>query len=201
LLKTILIQLKKIIMAHSNEGIIAGKLRGLLGKELVFRNWEGKTVVAKAPKARSNKDLTPGQQETQEKFLLASRYAKAVLQDPAMKDGYAAVLKPRQNVYARAVTDFLSAPVIKTLNTQNYTGAVGDQILVRAYDDFRVTGVRVEIYAADGILLEQGAAIAQLNGLDWSYTAMQTNAALTGSTVKAIATDVPGNEGILVVIL
>ena len=40
-------------MAHSNNSVITGKLKfGTIGKELVFRDWEGKTVVAKAPKAR-----------------------------------------------------------------------------------------------------------------------------------------------------
>jgi hypothetical protein len=46
-------------MAHSNNGIIAGKLRGTLGKELVFREWEGKTVVAKAPKKRTGRVKDP----------------------------------------------------------------------------------------------------------------------------------------------
>jgi hypothetical protein len=30
-------------MAHSNNSVITGKLKGMLGKELVFRDW--KTVV------------------------------------------------------------------------------------------------------------------------------------------------------------
>ena len=47
-------------MANSNNSVITGKFRGALGKELVFREWEGKTVVAKAPKRRQG-DSTPGQ--------------------------------------------------------------------------------------------------------------------------------------------
>ena len=34
-------------MANSNNSVITGKFRGSLGKELVFRDWDGKTVVAK----------------------------------------------------------------------------------------------------------------------------------------------------------
>src|SRR6266852_4684216 len=102
-------------MAHVNNSIITGKLKGTLGKELVFREWEGKTIVAKAPKGRTGKP-TPPQAETQEKFLLASRYAKAVItgQDTGMKEAYAAALRPRQNVYSRALEDFLSPPVVKS---------------------------------------------------------------------------------------
>jgi hypothetical protein len=55
----------------------------------------------------------------------------------------------------------------------------------------------VEIYSAAGALLEKGNAVQQGNGVDWIYTATQANNALAGSKIKAIATDVPGNEGTL----
>lgn len=189
-------------MAHSNNSIITGKFRGILGKELVFREWEGKTVVAKAPKSREG-EPTPAQAETQEKFLLATRYARAVLKNPdqGMAEAYAAVLKPRQNVYSRAVEDFMTSPVVKSINTRNYKGEGGDPIVVRALDDFRVVRVRVEIYAANDTLLEAGNAEQNTNGLDWTYAATQVNNPLAGSKIIAIATDVPGNEGALEVIL
>ena len=66
-------------MANSNNSVITGKLRGALGKELVFREWEGKTVVAKAPKRRQGGG-TPAQAEIKDKFLLASIYGKAVVE-------------------------------------------------------------------------------------------------------------------------
>ena len=64
-------------MAHANNSLITGKFRGSLGKELVFRDREGKTIVAKSPKSRSC-DPTDAQAEIQEKFLVASRYAKSI---------------------------------------------------------------------------------------------------------------------------
>jgi hypothetical protein len=166
-------------MASSNNSVITGKFRGTLGKELVFREWEGKTVVAKAPKRRQGGG-TPGQEETKENFLLASRYA---------------------NLYSRAMEDFLSPPVVKIVDTSNYTGVTGSQIQIRAVDDFRVTGLQVEIHSANGTLLEKGNAVQLTNGLDWTYTATQANNPLTGSKIKATATDVPGNKGILEVTL
>ncbi len=189
-------------MASSNNSVITGKFRGTLGKELVFREWEGKTVVAKAPKRRLGAG-TPGQEETKENFLLASRYAKAVLkgQDQGIKDAYTAALRPRQNLYSRAMEDFLSPPVVKIVDTSNYTGVTGSQIQIRAVDDFRVTGLQVEIHSANGSLLEKGNAVQSTNGVDWTYTATQANNPLTGSKVKATATDVPGNKGTLEVTL
>jgi len=185
-------------MAHSDNSLVTGKLSGTLGKELVFREWEGKTIVAKAPKKRKG-GPTPPQADIQERFLLASRYARAVIknQDKGMAEAYAAVLRPRQNVYSRALEDCMSPPVVKSINTRDYKGISGNKITVRAIDDFRVVSVRVEIYAANGTQLETGNAEQNTNGLDWTYTATEANSQLAGSKVIAIATDVPGNEGIL----
>ena len=185
-------------MANSNNSVITGKFRGSLGKELVFREWEGKTIVAKAPKARTG-EISPAQAQTQEKFLIASKYANAIVKgtDQGIRDAYTAALRPRQNLYSRAVEDFMTSPIVKTIGTGNYAGAVGDKISIRAVDDFRVTGVQIEIYAASGTLLEKGSAVQQTNGIDWTYTVTQANSPLTGSKIKATATDVPGNEGTL----
>src|SRR5215212_5686981 len=104
-------------MAHADNRIITGKFRGSLGKELVFREWQGKTIVAKSPKARSSKP-TPGQVETQDNFQMASRYAKSVITraDQSLAEAYASALRPRQNVYSRALEDFLSPPVVKSID-------------------------------------------------------------------------------------
>jgi hypothetical protein len=185
-------------MAHSDNSLVTGRLSGTLGKELVFREWEGKTVVAKAPGKRKG-DPNSAQAAIQQKFLLASRYARAIIKstDKSMAEAYATVLRVRQNVYSRALEDFLNPPKVISINTRNYKGIACNPIVVRAIDDFRVVSVRVEIYAANGTLLEEGNAEQGTNGLDWMYTATQANAQLAGSKIIAIATDVPGNEGIL----
>lgn len=184
------------------ESIVSGKFRGLLGKELVFRDWEGKTIVAKAPKKRSG-DPTAEQAALQQKFLLASRYAKSIIggQNPAMATAYAAVVRPRQNVYSRALEDFMTSPDVVSIDTSNYRGTAGDPIITRAVDDFRLTAVRVEIRSSNGTLLEAGLAVQNDNGLDWTYIALQANNLLAGTKIKAIATDVPGNKGMLEVTL
>jgi len=189
-------------MANSNNSVITGKLRGILGKELVFREWDGKTVVAKAPKARTGLATAP-QVKIQESFTLATKYAKSVMDgaDQGIRDAYTSRLKPRQNLFSRAVADFMSPPVVHNVGSGAYNGVVGSTITIRAVDDFRVTGVQVEIYAASGTLLEKGNAVQQTNGVDWIYTTTQANAVLAGSKISAIATDVPGNTGTLVVTL
>ena len=189
-------------MANADNSIITGKFKGSLGKQLVFREWEGKTVVAKSPKRRSGAP-SASQAEIQERFFIASRYAKAIITgaDQSLAQAYALALRPRQNVYSRAMEDFMSPPVVHLIDTRNYTGAVGNGIVVRAIDDFRVKKLRVEIYSAGGTLLEAGNAEQNDNGIDWTYSATQANSLLAGSKIKAIATDVPGNEGMLEVTL
>lgn len=181
-------------MAISDDRFL--KLRGALGKELVFREWDGKIIVSKAVKSRPG-NSSPAQALTRERFLLASRYAKGIIQgqDQGIRDAYAAALKPRQTLYCRATEDFLSVPVVKKIDTGGYTGANGSRIMIHAVDDFRVVAVQVEIYNTGGILLEKGNAVQQLNGIYWSYIATRENSPLTGSRIKAIASDVPGNEG------
>lgn len=77
----------------------------------------------------------------------------------------------------------------------------GEKIVIRALNDFRVTTVRVEIRDADGSMLEMGNAVQDLNGIDWTYAATYGNATLPGTKIRAIATDIPGNEGMLEVTL
>lgn len=188
-------------MANTHS-IISSKLSGMLGEELVFRQWAGKTIVAKAPCKRPGRP-TRAQAVIRDRFLMASRYAKAILSnpDPALADAYRAVLKPRQNLYTRALQDFISLPVVQQLDTRDYTGQPCSLVKVRAVDDFRVTEVWVEIYTVAGSLLESGLAKQQLSGLDWTYRAQKDNSLLTGSRIKATARDVPGNEGSLEVVL
>lgn len=188
-------------MASTNS-IISSKLSGMIGEELVFRQWAGKTIVAKAPCKRPGRP-TRSQARIRDHFFMAARYAKAIMSDadPALADAYRAVLKPRQNLYTRALQDFLSVPVVQQIETLAYTGQKDSVIKVRAVDDFRVREVWVEIYTAAGSLLESGPAEQQLSGLDWSYRAHKDNPLLTGSRVKATARDVPGNEGSLEVLV
>jgi hypothetical protein len=121
--------------------------------------------------------------------------------DQSLAQAYETALRPRQNVYSRAMEDFMTSPKVKLEDKTHYQGAPGDTVIVRAVDYFRVTGVRVEIYAADGSFLEGGNAIQNVNGIDWTYTATQVNNPMAGSKIIAIASDVPGNKGTLETIL
>ena len=187
-------------MAILNNSIIASQLSGLLGEEVVFRQWDGQTIVAKAPKART-KPYSPEELQRQENFALANKYAREILKDEQMKAGYTAALRPRQHAINRAVQDFMISPEVKNIDASRYTGMAGSSVSVRAIDDFRVISVKVEIFTASDTLLEQGSATVQENSFDWIYAATQTNSTLAGTKIRATATDNPGNEGTLEITL
>ena len=58
---------------------------------------------------------------------------------------------------AVALSDFLNPPKIEEINVMNYTGAPGEIIRVRAWDDFKVASVSITIMR-DNIIIEKGKA-------------------------------------------
>ncbi|EKB58260.1 hypothetical protein [Bergeyella zoohelcum] len=100
-------------------------------------------------------------------------------------------LKEGLNSYNIAVADLMNAPKIEQIDLSAYTGQVGDLIKVKAYDDFAVKAVTVEIQNSEGTLVEKGNAID--NGLEWIYTATVNNPNLSGYKIIVRATDNPNN--------
>ncbi|CEN42276.1 hypothetical protein [Capnocytophaga cynodegmi] len=178
-------------MAESKNNIITHGLSGKVGNMLVFSQRNGKTIVSQKP---TKKTITSEKVKEQiVKFQQATIYAKTALKNPEVKEQYQSVADKKQGVtaYNVAVADMLQAPKIEQIDLSDYAGQVGDTIKVRAYDDFKVASVTVHIYNSDGSLVEEGNAVD--NGLDWVYTATQTNADLSGDKIVVRATDLPAN--------
>ncbi|GAO42745.1 hypothetical protein FPE01S_01_17630 [Flavihumibacter petaseus NBRC 106054] len=171
-------------------------LSGMIGHELVFRNWEGKMIVQKAPGKRKTKP-TRAMAVQNNKFKQGMAYGVRMNQDADMKDAYYRKRAPRQNVCSRALQDFLTAPEVTDINVNGYAGRPGDTIEIRAQDDFHVAYVQVDIWSSGGVLVERGDAAVQPSGLVWTYTAKADNQDLAGTKVTAYAMDIPNNEGTL----
>ena len=180
-------------MAISKDNIVTKGISGTIARMLTFRQRAGKTIVAKlrraTPVSNSKKSTA-----VRTKFKSSIEYATKAILDPATKANYLAAALPGQSAFNVAVADAFNAPEITKIDTSAYHGAVGDSITVRATDDFKVTGVSVSIHNAAGDLLEQGAAVVQANTIDWLYKATVANAAIAGSKITAVATDLPGNN-------
>ncbi len=178
-------------MAESKDNIITHGLSGKVGDIIVFSQRNGKTIVSRSPKRKS--EMTDKQKEHLEKFQKAVIYAKAALQNPTTKQMYdkAAAKKKGVNSYNIAVADLMNAPKIEQIDLSAYAGQIGDVIKVKAYDDFAVKEVTIEIQNADGALVEKGNAVD--NGLEWVYTATVNNPNLLGDKIIVRATDNPNN--------
>lgn len=176
-----------------NNPILKGA-SGMLGDVIVYRELrDGRLIMANRPK----KPEVPSENQllAKSRFLRAVQYAKGQMADPVASVEYNALTNAKlTSGYALAVADFLKGPEINQVNTSDYTGVVGNMIVITAFDNFRVNRVRVEIRSAAGALIEQGDAVPnEGNNLLWEYTVTQANAAVTGTRLIISATDRPGN--------
>ena len=92
-----------------------------------------------------------------------------------------------------AVADFLKAPSIENVNISGYTGNAGDTIRISVMDDFAVKAVTVRITNSDGTLVEEGDAVSDAAGYEWTFTATQINDSLAGDKIEIFVSDIPGN--------
>lgn len=188
-------------MARNNNNILVQGFSGAVGKQLVLRIRGGKTFLVNRPVKKKGRVPTAAQKAMQVKFREAVIYAKTAIQNAALKLHYQAVAQPGQSAYHAAFKDACRGPELSNLNTERYSGKVGDRITVRAVDNIFVDIVRISILAADGAILETGAAERDPNGLDFRYTITQPNANLAGTTIRVVAEDLPRNRTFLEVVL
>jgi len=178
-------------MAESKNNVVTHGLSGKVGKMLVFSQRHGKTIVS-APR-RQGPEQSDKQKAQQQLFQQAVIYAKAALKNPETKAAYAAAAEEGQTAYNVAVADLFHAPDIEEIDLSAYTGKPGDIISIKATDDFKVTAVMVEIYNADGSVVEKGNAAVSETGLHWIYEATVDNPDLHGDKIVVKATDMPAN--------
>ena len=180
-------------MATTKNNVIVKGASGKFGRQIVFSQRAGKTIMSKPPGRTA--PPTPKQIQQQEKFAKAATYAKNALLDPTLKEAYTLEAKKRQDVspYNMAVTDYLRPPQITNVDHSAYTGDTSDQkIIIEVADTFKVVSVKVKITAANNSPLEEGSATL-VKG-KWEYTTTANNATLTGTKITLTATDRPGNN-------
>jgi hypothetical protein len=178
------------------------EISGLLGEKVSVRKVNNRLLVTNRPQLKLGQP-TAKQLAVREKFLEATEYAKEQTADPATLAVYATGIRgKKRTAFAVALSDYLNAPNVSTINAGDYHGAVGDTIRIHAKDDFKVTRVKVTILNGAGQLLEQGDAIQNPKKKHiWMYSATVANATLTGSKISATAFDMPENETTLDLVL
>lgn len=178
-------------MGKVKENLLTKGFSGRIGDEIVFRQVKNRTLFAKRP--RRSTIVSPNQLPQRELFSKAVVFAKTMLLDPLIRADYQnrAKLGGLASAYSAAVTDYLKAPKINSIDTDYYKGAVGDVIWIIALDDFKLQTVTVTLQAPDGSVIESGAAVLEEGR--WKFIATQATA-LVGVKVTVTATDRPGKE-------
>jgi hypothetical protein len=184
-------------MAKQTDNFVMSGTRGMIGKQIVFKERAGKTYVSAPPEVDENRKPTPAQAIIRQRFRKAITYANAVVKDAALKQAYFEAAKRGQSAHNVAFLDAYHPPEIITMITQAYCGEIGNLIIIIAKDDFKVKDVTITIYNASNELIERGAAVANRDGLSWQYACTRQNTNIAGSTIIAVATDLPGNEGVM----
>ena len=166
-------------------------MQGLSGEidGLIYRTRNGKTFVSSKPRFRGKMPFTDAQEKVRLRFMDASKYAREVVKDPALSNLYRRKAKKGRSIYQLAFRDAYHAPVIQEVIATGYQGAAGDQILVRARDDFRVASVKVIIYGPSGAIVERGEAVPDLIDVWWAYRANWNNYAYDQSVLEILVTD------------
>lgn len=172
----------------TKNNLIMRFLSGMLGRQVVAKEWKGRPYIASAPTYPKDRKFTERQVAHQERFRDATVYAKAVQDIEIYKDK---AKKQRLTSYQVALRDFMKPPVIRQIEIR-HTKELGMEVVVRAIDDTEVVGVHVAL-KKDGSIIEEGDAVRdKYNATIWRCTTREENV-VAGTTVEVYATDRPGN--------
>ena len=185
-------------MASTETNIILKGVSGMLGGQVVLKQINGKTVICKAPPKRG-KNVPDTQKKQMSRFQQAVAYARKMISEPNTRALYAAKTEPGKRVFNRALADFMKPPVVHEIDTFRCSGRAGDEITVKATDDFLVTGVKVSLYGPDRALIEQGECTPGDVESVWVYSLHASFDEATICQVTAAARDFAGNETVAVV--
>ncbi|TWV92218.1 hypothetical protein [Chitinophaga pinensis] len=180
-------------MASVKDNILLKNVSGTIGKQMNVFNRYGETFIRTAKKG-GQLNFSSVQIECQHNFADAVLYAKQVIKDPEMHAYYLSFARKSQSAYNVAMKDALSAPVIKQIDADVYTGEIGQLISVYAVDFFRVYQVKVAIINIAGETIEEGAAIQQWKPMYWHYTTTTGTTMAQVANIQVTAVDMPGNQ-------
>jgi predicted HTH transcriptional regulator len=93
-------------MAKAKDNILTRGFSGAIGKEIVFRQFNGGTHTGKYPD-RSRVKYSKEQTKFQKIFAGATAYASDIINDPVKKAAYPA--ENRKSVFHAAITDYMAA--------------------------------------------------------------------------------------------
>ena len=175
-------------MARVKKNVVMKGLSGVLGDQVVIkRDKAGRTIISVMPTFPDDREFSDLQKGHMADFRRATQYAKAAARAEAI---YAEKAEGTpMSAYNVAVRDWFRAPEIGEIDLGGWTGQAGEPIRI----EVMVERVTVIVPGAEGVVIEQGAAAQEADGLWWVYTT--TQAAPGQPKVIAVAQDLPGHVG------
>ncbi|UYQ94072.1 hypothetical protein MKQ68_03075 [Chitinophaga horti] len=177
-------------MIRKNFNAISSGCSGIFARQVMQRIRRGQEEVCKVPVRRPGPG-TPRQAEARKRFADANEYYRKVRRQPALNALYERSKTQRLSVQNLCVGDYFHAPEILEVDTSTYTGMPGNRVLIRATDDFCVKSVKVSVYDAEGVMVEEGEAFQLGDAEYWEFTASCMN--IGGGYFIVSASDWPGN--------
>jgi len=173
---------------------------GIFGNEVVLKSKKGLSTMT-IPTKLPEKDPTLVQNHKRDQFVLASKYAKHVLQNPDLLAAYEPKRESARSMYVMIMANYMKRPVVVQINSDGYHGNPGDLISVSAYDDVKVTGVTLEIIDPDNKVVEEGPCTYNTVTSDYDYIATSQVTAKPGMRLRAAVFNIPNHKGTLEVTL
>ncbi|MEJ1241013.1 hypothetical protein WBG78_22895 [Chryseolinea sp. T2] len=168
---------------------------GALGKNVVFKQYTKRGIVIAANYPTKRKSDSDKQIAQQRVFKYAIEYARNATAHSQVSAIYSkGVDAIRTSVNAVAMKDVLTPPEVREVNLLTYTGAPGELIRVRAWDDFKVMAVSITIAKADGTIIEEGNALPRGKRGLWRMATTVRNDSVPGTVFTVTATDMAGNK-------
>lgn len=160
-------------------------------KLVICTTRSGKTLITNKPIPELKRE-TGFPKSMQEAVRRAVTYAEYAWDQPVYE--YRAVGTPL-SAYNLAVADYLGRPQVLDIDVRGWTGGIGQEIRIRAKDNFMVLSVRLAICGTEFLWEEGEATQSESDNLLWIYTTTTPVTREPGLRLEAFAYDLPGNVG------
>jgi hypothetical protein len=180
-------------MAKLNLNPLLRSLQGRIG-DLVFVH-EGDSIYVRHAAEKRPLFRSPAQVAHTSRFVVASRWARTLLVNPAMRKLYQHACHDHLTPHNIAVRDYMHAPVVDAIDLESYTGNPDDIIRILASDDFKIVHMAVQILTVDRQIVEEGEAEWNAAAACWVYVTRTQVRPETTVLIEAAAMDLPGNRG------
>jgi hypothetical protein len=179
---------------NETRGQSPGWQRGFFPREkrVAFKTRSGHTLLASRPPLHSDREIPTAKETLQESVRQAVTYAEFASTETIYQ---CKALGTTFSAYHLAVEDFLEKPQVLDIDIRRWMGGIGQEIQIKARDDFMVLSVRLVIRDHEMIWETGEATQSESNSLLWTYITRTPVAREPGLWIDAYACDLPGNVG------